>query len=254
VDYEDRTEVRKPVSRNRGRTNSRSRSGASIRISPNKPSNERIRPSLDSNAGIRGRPSQTNARPFIPQFTTEAEDTFVFQQPARDQVQPSLAFEQFQPRIEQSRAQQAAPSQTQQFIQPQAQQTRQPQAQQFRQPQAQQTRQPQSQQIVQPRAQQFIQPQAQQFRQPQAQQVRQPPANGLASQQTQQFPPHQQQRSLQSSPRRPAPAQRQQQPLPAQAAPVFNQADSLFSNIIVSPQDGEQGGGVYFSYTAVLGN
>merc|ERR1712106_997895 len=53
---------------------------------------------------------------------------------------------------------------------------------------------------------------------------------------------------------RPAQVQRQQHPIQAQAAPIFDPADSLFSNTIVSPQDGDQGDGVYFSYTAVLGN
>merc|ERR1711970_547865 len=43
--------------------------------------------------------------------------------------------------------------------------------------------------------------------------------------------------------------QRQQQPL--QTQPVF---DSLFSNTVVAPQQGDQGEGVYFSYTATLGN
>ena len=59
---------------------------------------------------------------------------------------------------------------------------------------------------------------------------------------------------------RPAPVQRQQveqqrlepqrQEQPLQTQPVF---DSLFSNTVVAPQQGEQGEGVYFSYTATLG-
>merc|ERR1719244_332808 len=53
---------------------------------------------------------------------------------------------------------------------------------------------------------------------------------------------------------RPAPVQRQQveqrQQQPLQTQPVF---DSLFSNTVVAPQQGEQGEGVYFSYTATLG-
>merc|ERR1711970_144431 len=53
---------------------------------------------------------------------------------------------------------------------------------------------------------------------------------------------------------RPAPVQRpqveQRQKQPLQTQPVF---DSLFSNTVVAPQQGEQGEGVYFSYTATLG-
>merc|ERR1719347_965712 len=45
--------------------------------------------------------------------------------------------------------------------------------------------------------------------------------------------------------------QARQATVPAQGQqPVF---DSLFSNTVVSPQEGEQGEGVYFSYTATLG-
>ena len=305
VYYVDTPEVRRPVNRNRGRTNARARSGSSGRNSPKKLDRERSRPSLNTAAGIRGDPSQTREttqgveldtvrRPFIPHFADEVEETFVFQQPvARGQVQPPSAFQQFQPSREQTRDQKprflqsslsrpaplerqqslpskAAPVFTQaaslssntivppqasafELFQPRIEQNR---AKQFTPPQTLQLRPTQAQQV-----QQFSAAEGQQFRPPQTKDV-------TATQRRQFTPPEttplqlatlsqsrfvsaekQQQRSFQ-----PPPAQRQQQPLPAQAAPVFNQADSLFSNIIVSPQDGEQGGGVYFSYTAVLGN
>jgi len=262
-DYNDIPEVRQPVNRARGLTNSRSRTGGKTRQE-----SSRGKQSQPSKSGRDRTAGGSARRQFKPRFDVRP--------PAEEQFTPTP--QQFTPAVEQftPKAQQFTPQVQEQFSQPAQQFTPQVQEQ-FSQPAQQFT----------PRQEQFIPTQeqfapAQQFA-PQQQQF-EPASQSRFVAAIEQFKPRieqprtqvtqpevqrteavpvprarpSQHRFTAAQEQRVSPVQRQQRPQPP-AAPrqvqpvVFNPEDSLFSNI-VSPEEGTDGDGVYFSYSAVLGS